>query len=80
MCGKLKTNIPVVVNAKEPGELDWKVLESRKVVSLIAGPVMAGNRIWGFISMEDCTSTRKWDAEEDKNSAGKNSGDRNPSC
>ena len=66
MYGKLKTNIPVVVNAKEPGELDWKVLESRKVVSLIAGPVMAGNRIWGFISMEDCTRARKWDAEEIK--------------
>ncbi len=64
--GKLKANVPVVGSSKDLGALDWKVLGARGVVSLIAAPVISGNRIWGFISMEDCTRVRKWSGEEIK--------------
>lgn len=50
--------------AQMPHSLTKEVLQSQDIKSILALPVMAFNRFWGFVGFDDCTVARIWSEDE----------------
>jgi len=55
---------PIRGLVKDFPETEKKVLESFGVISTVAVPITVEDKLWGFISLDDCSSERLWTVSE----------------
>ena len=55
---------PIRGLVKDFPEAERKVLESLGVISTVAVPITVEDKLWGFISLDDCSSERLWTVSE----------------
>lgn len=56
----LSSGHPISGSVRDFPASERAMLESKKIISLLAIPVLVENRFWGFISFNDCHSERLW--------------------
>lgn len=65
MLDQLLNNVPVIGLTKNFSTITKEILTSYKVVSLMLIPLFVNEKLWGFISFDDCKTERVWaDSEQ----------------